>query len=333
MYPEYASKYVDAVVLSPHNPNTREKIVHKAENVKVINVFVDSNRSIIENIKKELLKFKPDIVHMFQNPRSLSILMKLRKQFPDSKWVIDFRTPLLSTNYINFKKRQIKFTMCQLFVDEIFTHSINTIKTNMFLIKKPVCELPMGVATNKFVKKENYNDIRKFVFVGVIAKSRKIDFLIDSFEKFSKKHDYAYSLDIIGSGNDIKRIEKIVKRRKMQSVNLLGLLESSDIAKRLSEYDMAIAYVPSGKFNASPSLKSLEYISAGLPVLASNTFGHRDLMNRFGLKFTLFNNKQYNFIKVLDNAVSKENVLDIVDNNLKINYFDWYNLTQNIIIK
>ena len=62
-------------------------------------------------------------------------------------------------------------------------------------------------------------------------------------------------------------------------------MHQNQLFKEMSRYDAGVAYVqdegPGKIFNKSPSLKSLEYSAAGIPILASETIGHKEYQEKF----------------------------------------------------
>ena len=107
--------------------------------------------------------------------------------------------------------------------------------------------------------------------------------------------------------------------------------------KKLSEYDVGIAYIPYEKesvlFTKAPSLKSLEYAAAGIPIIASATAGHIEYMKRYGFQFELFENTKTTFLSVMEKITRNGIPDDMVSNNLdKVKAFGWKSSAENKLI-
>ncbi|NQZ02619.1 MAG: glycosyltransferase [Bdellovibrionales bacterium] len=93
------------------------------------------------------------------------------------------------------------------------------------------------------------------------------------------------TLDIIAPVNKIKnrQFEKRIRRYKLQArVNLLGEMQQSQIHQVLPRYDIALSPLiktPRNTLQGCFPLKIIDYLHSGLPVLASDLYVNRQLLD------------------------------------------------------
>lgn len=105
-------------------------------------------------------------------------------------------------------------------------------------------------------------------FVGSLKPWHGIEILLGSFEQLHAARPGTRLL-IIGHGPLLSRIEALRRRLGEQVVQVLGEVPHQDIPRWLRLADVGVApYPPIDEFYFSP-LKVIEYMAAGLPVVAS----------------------------------------------------------------
>ncbi len=325
MIPHVMAKQTPVLVCSPHSPRSKEHIVFSDDTTDVRNVHAGNREGILLKIYRYLDSFQPDIVHIFQNPNCLYYLENLKGAFPKAKWVLDFRTQINSEDKKHVRTLRKRFFMAHLMADHIFSQSIHTIGSSLPLRLKPFRELPIGLDVEAFPAREKTeSELRRFLFVGLIAKQRKLEVLIDAFNKYAVSADSEATLDLIGGGDALEELRNRQSILGTNSVRFIGPLSQSELGQRMSQYDAGIAYVPGGAYQWAPSLKSLEYSAAGLSVFASATKGHRDYQKRFGFDFELFPNTEDGLVNALVHARNSKNwSTSIARNKEAVLRFDW----------
>jgi glycosyltransferase involved in cell wall biosynthesis len=157
---------------------------------------------------------------------------------------------------------------------------------------------------------------------------------VDYFIKTISKIGYDLTLDIYGTGDKENELKELIDRKiSANNVSLKGFLSQKELFSILPEYDAGIAFVYDKTWDSiyskAPSLKTLEYAAAGLPVIASKTQGHLDYMNRFGFRFLLFSNNFKSFCDLIKKIVLQGfNENDVKKNLECIKQFEWDNITK-----
>lgn len=280
--------------------------------------------------------FEPDIFYVFGRADIFDFVYHLRHRFIKTKIVIDIRSPLLIQDGVKKKLIENKFYKVQHYVDHINTCDLDSLRTYSNNIFKPVSVLPIGVNISDFkvINKVNYERLKKFVFIGSLYRKRHVDILIKNFYSFSESVKFDATLDIYGAGDAVKELKDLIFN--MSAHNIIKLNEAlpqESLFQKLADYDVGIAYVPYELFSVAPSLKSIEYAAAGIPILASDTQGHQKYSRDHNFRFKLFSNDSPGFIKAFTevylNGFSSN---DISANHQAVQPFDWKNIVKYCLL-
>jgi glycosyltransferase involved in cell wall biosynthesis len=331
MLPAYANKKHDVLVLSPSDPNSGETVVYKNHNLNVIDTYNSNRKQQIANAAHALLNFHPDVIHLFYHKTCHEYPVMLRHLFPDTRWVVDFRSPLMifQKDRHSRLKLRLKAFLVQLFVDRITATSKAILKTHLRFRLKPYSKLPFGIDLNAFPKTKHSGlppkGAKRFVFAGNVAKARRLPLLVKGFKAFLRQSDVEAILDIYGTGNGMKELRRTIHNENLERiVNLKGFLPQPDLFKKLCTYDVGIAYVPNQQLDVAPSLKAIEFAAAGLPVIASDTFGHRACITKDGMQLILFKNKIHDLADSLHRLYNQGISPEIISANRRVvSRFDW----------
>jgi len=135
---------------------------------------------------------------------------------------------------------------------------------------RTIVVLPAGVNTQLFQKTTRRGPIR-LVYHGRIDSHRGIHRVLQLFTSLDQS-SHGFELYFHGKGDMIDEIRKMNLKR----VKITGQLEQTDLASRLSDYDIGLLPMPSSKIwkLASP-LKRSEYLGAGLLILGIHHEGHQ----------------------------------------------------------
>ena len=145
---------------------------------------------------------------------------------------------------------------------------------------------------NERGKKDNI----KLLMLGSICETKGQDQIIRALGLLNKEERQRFTLDFVGNGTKsyIKKIQKIVEIAGVsQIVNFLGY--QKDFQKNIRKYDCGVMCSKSEAFGRV----TIEYMMAGLPVIASDTGANRELVceGENGLLY------QYNDILDLKNKI------------------------------
>jgi glycosyltransferase involved in cell wall biosynthesis len=244
------------------------------------------------NLYRLLKKLDYDIIHT-KNPFSSIIPCLLRKK--EAKLIYDIRglwvdfaehsgfiTQRLShlLNYIDVR--------CMNRADSVVAIS-NPLRE--VLIKRGVNKEKILVITGDGVKNEipPKKDVRKLMningfiigYAGSISKARNSQRIIEVFSKVKEKMDDVH-LVFIGPIQEESYFRDEILRLELENhVHFSGFLPShEDVMSYIQSFDVAIAYhnITKPCFNVMVPTKLLEYMAAGVPIIASSHLSHSNIL-------------------------------------------------------
>ena len=110
---------------------------------------------------------------------------------------------------------------------------------------------------------------------------------------------------IIGGGDEKRRLENLIKVLKLKNVILTDYVEHKYIYNFLSIFDIGVSHLPKKTiFEVSSPLKVIEYLSIGIPTLASNIKAHVFFKKYVGSYIHLYDNNYESFADELNYFVN-----------------------------
>lgn len=333
MFPSVVARRHDVLVLtSPTGPAEADLAVFSDPNVMIARLTSDTLAGRAEEAMAYLERFQPDVVHVFNFRDCLlyPVMARLRLR-RRCAWVLDIRTPLLEEDEALRRRIRMKNLLLQWAVDHVCTHEESSVPTHFPRLYRPSSLVRPGVDMAAFKPPLPKSGLlRRYVFIGSIARRRKIDFLIRSFAAFAQRVDDGVTLDIYGGGNRLEAMRALVRSLGMDGViTLHGARDQAELFRVLPTYDAAIGYVPQGAFNNAPALKVLEYAAAGLPIFASDLSGLKRL-RRHGFRIVYFQNKRDAFVRALrGNRRGADGARKAAHNWKTVQAFDWAHIVES----
>lgn len=146
--------------------------------------------------------------------------------------------------------------------------------------KQEIGVIPNGIDINQFIKPESYKVIRfndekfKILCVTRITPRKGVRYLMEAFKKLSQESDNI-SLQIIGDGDEKNDLEKLAKELGIENrVEFTGLVPHEKLPPYFEQADVFV--LPS--LNEGMSNSMLEALASGLPLIATDTGGTRELI-------------------------------------------------------
>ncbi len=299
---ETANKTAVGVICPPPSEN----IVY--ENDQIQKVLIPDvhrlNKKSLSRIRRQVQRAAPQTIHML-GQRSADLARHLRLWGFSGSLILDIRSPLVAEDADTLKRLRGGLLLAQYYCDTVFAHCPGTVSREFPVQLIPFKIVPPGILKDLIQARNTpSNTLQKFVFIGNISKSRKIENLVIQFSDAINTTTKNLSLDIYGDGNDFKQVEKTIRSLKAQSnIRLMGRRSQVELGGLLKNYDAGIAYVPdSDHFGVAPSLKSLEYAAAGLTVFVSDTRGHREFSCSYGIQFEYFGENKNDLANTISEA-------------------------------
>ena len=242
--------------------------VYRNSTVKV--KFLNNNLLWHYNIYKYIRLNKPDIVNVYYH--NGCGLIPFICFFTNSKFILDIRSPLLKVGFKRFLIR-IKNYFEPLFFDEIFSHNQHSATT--LIGNKKVITVPPGFDKDILLKnKKIISKKPSFVYIGSVNPKRNINRVINAFGKainINKK----ITLTIYSNDEDNSELIFLIKKLELsKNIKIHKKIPNAKLQSKLSHFTYGLSYIPIDLYNFAPPLKTIEYLAAGLTVLATNTDGN-----------------------------------------------------------
>ncbi len=156
--------------------------------------------------------------------------------------------------------------------------------------KKPIHISPSGVDTVTFTphprgairdQLQLTADSKIIGYVGGIAKTRDLQFLLDVASQCREKTGPKWHIVFVGDGDYKRELMRQVERLQLTNVHFIGPFPHDDIPRIISDIDVGVCHLPrSPLFNTSFPMKILEYLACGVPVLASRIPTHEEIARK-----------------------------------------------------
>ena len=208
-----------------------------------------------------------DIIHANSSREDLGAMLALRYNKPLIWHIREFRR-----DYIHFMNSSAtKFILVS---EAAKAHWINK-----GLNEDKVIRIYNGISTKINAKMEYINDKDKIklLMLGCIYEAKGQIQIIEALGLMKEKERKNLVLDIVGGGRSnayIKKLEKLVNKYGLSSmVNFLGYCD--DFSNQICQYDCGIMCSRQEGFGRV----TVEYMMAGLPVIASDIAANKELIN------------------------------------------------------
>lgn len=220
-----------------------------------------------------------DVVHLHAFP-ALGAVLKTTGQHPV---IADIRGTAVSNKVFELLSR-IGLKIQRYLVDEVITVS-EPVARHIFGSGSGVSIVPLGVDLAKFDPRtvspiERESSGVTAVYVGHLHPSRDLGSLIGAVAVAVEKVPSLECL-IIGDGDARKELEQLAAERGVSDhVEFIGSVAHEEIPRWLVAADIGLAYVADKpQYRHQPPIKTVEYLAAGLPVVATNTEGNEQFVD------------------------------------------------------
>jgi glycosyltransferase involved in cell wall biosynthesis len=159
-------------------------------------------------------------------------------------------------------------------------------------------------------KPNNVNRPVRFIYVGVISRIRQIERILFAVQHVLQMTD-KFCVTFAGPDASQGYYAKMIRELGLSSVVAIEPpVEHNRVPALLSEYDVALAYVPDRPldWHYQPTLKVLEYRALGLPIIASDNPPNREFIQD-GLNGLLVHNMPEDLAKAMLTFINDRTLL------------------------
>lgn len=276
---EAYAEIADVFVIAEKKNNTPFEIVHSPSQHIELYTMEFGRPDCSEEISRITSMFDPDIINITSHRGWYDLVDFLKRDHPDKQYVYDIKSPLLMGDKARAKKRiQKKGSLSAHCLDLILTRSAEDVTTWIPECNRPVVVYPLGARIENYRPQnpeEGIPSCRRFVFIGSISPLRRIDLFLRYISDLKDTLKEKIQIDIYGSGPyEKKMIDEVHNLKLSDTVSFKGCVDSEKMPEILGHYDAGIAWVPKQLYDTAPSLKIVEFVAAGLKVLATDTKAH-----------------------------------------------------------
>jgi hypothetical protein len=285
----------------------------------------------VEWLITKILSFGPHVLYFCSGQiwkaNEAKIIRKVKENKPDVKAVLDIKSPPLIDDPLKLQQVRKESSKYQYMLDKIFSRAQEDIQGWFSDIQTDTFIYPLGISLASFRSKPLHEEIifsRNFIYIGSVHEKRQIDQLLINISYLPGFIKKKFRLDIYGSGPFLEEAKDLIFSKNLSNnVILHGSVNQVELFKVLPNYDVGIGWVPYQNYDFSPSLKSFEYIAAGLIPLVSNTIAHQRLLESgFNIEFFSMDHRSFK------NAIHKLcfegiNASKILENLELIKHYDW----------
>jgi glycosyltransferase involved in cell wall biosynthesis len=207
---------------------------------------------------------------------------KIEAKKPLFLWYLMAKIKALLKTYI-MKRADLVLPTTRWFEEELAEKGIS---------KSKLMPFPNGVDLESFANKDG-RDIREkyhlgnsnvLIYLGVMAKMRKLEVLIRAFSEVKEARGNIKLL-MVGDGTGRETLEKLVAELGVKGdVIFTGQVHQSEVPDFIAAADIGVSPVPPFSFyEVSSPIKALEYMAVGKPVVANEEiFEHREVIEQSG---------------------------------------------------
>lgn len=134
-------------------------------------------------------------------------------------------------------------------------------------------ELPEGFVAHVKPSAHCRQSPYKFILPTAVSKVRRIDEICRAFVGLTDCHLYIY-----GIGDSLESLKAEFSRE--ENIHFMGYVVYDTMIEGMPSFDYGISYIPQTfYYEYQPPLKTIEYLGAGLPVIATGTHGNKVYVN------------------------------------------------------
>ncbi|MCH2223358.1 MAG: glycosyltransferase family 4 protein [Crocinitomicaceae bacterium] len=251
---------------------------------KVIPSILNKTQVNVTALQKEIESFSPDIIHSHLLESEI-VLSEIN--YPSAKYFFHFHDNMRQFSGINKFKKGLKTTITEQFEKRKLLKVYKRRQTQAIAISKDtfnfaksnlpptikITHLPNAISFNQFQAPVTTKKEKRAVIIGSLVSKKGHKLALQVIQALKEQHVFMH-LDILGDGPLKKELHEQAKNCGIKElVHFHGNVDYPEIfLKKATIYLHTAIYEPFG-------LVLLEAMAAGLPVVCTDGFGNRDLIN------------------------------------------------------
>lgn len=317
----------------------RKKIIQLKDDVVLIRNIPMAERNAISKFCVYSFIVPFFLRKVFQNGKTDAILTIT--PYPSfSLFMARLKIPVIyedTDRFEFFEERKLKKFMtrkiekfCIMKSNAVISAGYKLTESAMVIKRKDVYCIPNGakISLIKYCKSR-----RDLVYVGGLESIFGLDTLIRAVD-IARQSIPELKITLIGAGNELQYLKNLVENLKLEeNVIFFGKVKHDEIPSLLQKFAIGIATYPNSKLmQYAFTLKLIEYMAAGLPIIATDVGDTGKLISNYNCGI-LVNHTPEAIAKGICNLVLNQEQLELLANNgiQAARGFDWSNLARNEI--
>ena len=252
-----------------------------SDNLSII--YLPLRRSKTENV----LQYYREIIKAYRAEKAAIILLKyylfsstLNLFIPRKDLILDIRTGYTSRNELKTFFFDSIISIEAFFFKRVIVLS-ESLREKLSLRMKKVNIIPLAAEQNDYLPKK-YDELN-LLYVGTLI-SRNIYQTIEGLSLFVRQSARALPIRyyIVGGGkpDDVEKLKETIQRFKMEeTVEYEGPVYGEQLKEYFRKCNIGVSYIPVIKdYDCQPATKTVEYMMAGMPVIATGTYENRKVI-------------------------------------------------------
>ena len=247
--------------------------------------------------------------------------------------ILDYRSGDLSSNYFMRSLKNIIMRFDALFFQYVTIIS-EGLRDILFLNKGRAIILPLGA--DVISSRVRSFDRLDLLYLGTLN-LRNIDQTIDGFAQFLDKnkeisHLFSYTIIGFGTKQEEEKINFIIKKMGLNhTVRFLGRKKYTELSSFFDDCNVGVTYVPmTPYYEYQPVTKLFEYLLSGMPVIATNTYENKLIVNY--TNGVLISDSSEDFCNGLMKVYDLRKSFDSIVIRESVEFYKWSNIIKSIMI-
>ena len=226
-----------------------------------------------------------DVAHVYCTIGAFALPLLSRRRV---KWVIEHQTGAVSSRVPFVRRVEDRLRAWQGYLFDASLTVSRELGTRLFGTRGRFEVVPAGVNLSLFGQVHSRglrtelnipDDAIVFVHAGVLEATRATDVPIRALAMALTSHENLWLL-MPGKGAQLEQLRELARDLNVSDrVWLPGYLPYKTLPRVFAAADAGLSYLPDADYyDGQPPMKVMEYMGAGLPVIASDVSGHRMLI-------------------------------------------------------
>lgn len=273
---EAYADHAEVEVIAKPKTDDDEIIVHTLRKPVRLTLIDPQDENYADKVLDRIAEFKPDLVCIASWPGWNRVAVPVREAFPNVGLMLEVKSPVVMKDKEKLARQRRAWQRDHLVLDAIIAPAKGMVNTFIENIERPFLQ-HRSILDYAAIGTPSASSAagKRFVFSGSLSEFRQIDRLLFLISRLPADILNGARFDFFGDGPARESLIELSGQLGMDGVvHFHGAIPQSDLYQRYRDYDAGLAWVPKALYDSAPSLKLIEYCSAGIAPVATDSAGH-----------------------------------------------------------